>query len=436
MDRVILHCDMNNFFASVELLEHPELRDVPVAVCGDPESRHGIIVAKNEPAKKLGIKTAETLWQARQKCPDLILIPPHHDKYRRMSVRLNQIYQEYTDMVEPFSVDESWLDVTGSQRLFGTGRVIADRIRARVREELGLTLSAGVSFNKIFAKMGSEYKKPDATTEITRENYRDLLWPLPVSELFFCGWASAQKLNSIGIETIGDLALASPPALERLLGKQGPLLRTYARGEDTSPVKLFDQRDKIKSVGNGFTFRRDLRGEQDILVGITGLCDTVAGRLRKYQLKAYGIKVDIKDPSLKTISRQKQLDRPVNLMSDIRAAAMDIIRTSWRMSDPIRLLTVTAINLVDETEDEQLSLFDALAGGIQPSGSTPGDLAAGATQLSSSTPSDIATTTASGLARREAAESMERAMDEIRRKYGSDSIGYGAALGNDIGIDL
>jgi len=446
MDRVILHCDMNGFFASVELLDYPHLADKPMAVCGSPENRHGIILAKNEIAKGYGVVTAETLWQARKKCPQLQVVPPHHDKYRHYSRLINDIYLRFTDMVEPFSVDESWLDVTASQRLFGSGREIADRIRARVREELGLTLSAGVSFNKIFAKMGSEYKKPDATTEITRENYKDLLWPLPVSELFFCGFSTSQKLNDIGIVTIGDLALANPASLEKLLGKQGPQLRTYARGEDDSPVKLFNQRDKIKSVGNGFTFRRDLLGEQDILAGITSLCDTVAGRLRKYQLKAYGVKVDIKDPSLKTITRQKQLDRPVNLSSDIKAAAMDIIRQSWRMSDPIRLLTVTAINLVGETEDEQLSLFDALAGlspasdtqssapGSSVPGSAPGSAArADLSQHSiGSTPSPVL----ADPARREAAESMERAMDEIRKKYGSSSIGYGAALGSDIGIDL
>ena len=411
MDRVILHCDMNSFFASVELLDHPELKDVPVAVSGDPESRHGIILAKNDPAKKYGVKTAETIWQAMRKCPGLVLLPPHHEKYRALSIRLNQIYQEYTDMVEPFSVDESWLDVTGSQRLFGSGREIADRIRTRVREELGLTLSAGVSYNKIFAKMGSEYKKPDATTVITRDNYKTLLWPLPVSELFFCGWSTAQKLNGIGIETIGDLALADPLSLEKLLGKQGPLLRTYARGEDTSPVRLFEQKEKIKSVGNGITFRRDLTSEEDLTAALTSLADTVSGRLRKYQLKAYGIKVDIKDPSLKTISRQKQLDRPVNLASDIRDAALSIVHSSWRMSDPIRLLTVTAISLTDESESEQLSLFDVLNGSGSADAQDPGS-------------------------RRASQESMERTVDEIRRKFGSGSIGYGTALDNDIGIDL
>lgn len=400
MDRVILHCDMNSFFASVELLDHPELRQVPVAVSGSPDSRHGIILAKNEAAKKYGVVTAETIWQALKKCPNLRFLPPHHEKYREFSQKINKIYLEYTDMVEPFSVDESWLDVTASQKLFGSGQEIADKIRRRVREELGLTLSAGVSYNKIFAKMGSEYKKPDATTVISRENYRDILWSLPVGEMFFVGWATAEKLRAVEIDTIGALARADANALEKLLGKQGPVLRAYARGEDESPVCLYDQRDKIKSVGNGFTFSRNLKGEDDIMTALISLSDTVAGRLRKYQLKAYGVKVDIKDPAFKTISRQKQLELPTNLAHEIRKNAMDIIRSSWRLQDPIRLLTVTAINLVDETESEQLSLFTDINGG------------------------------------RENSESIERTMDAIRSKFGDSSISYGQILGNDIGIDL
>ena len=400
MDRVILHCDMNSFFASVELLEHPELRDVPVAVSGSPDSRHGIILAKNEAAKKYGVVTAETIWQALKKCPDLSFLPPHHEKYREFSHKINKIYLDYTDMVEPFSVDESWLDVTASQKLFGSGREIADKIRNRVREELGLTLSAGVSYNKIFAKMGSEYKKPDATTVISRENYRELLWSMPVGEMFFVGWATAEKLRAMNIDTIGALAMADSMALEKLLGKQGPVLRAYARGEDESPVCLYDQRDKIKSVGNGFTFSRNLKGEDDIMTALVSLSDTVAGRLRKYQLKAYGVKVDIKDPSFKTISRQKQLELPTNLADEIRKNAMDIIRSSWRIQDPIRLLTVTAINLVDETESEQLSFFTNINGG------------------------------------RERSESIERTMDAIRSKFGDSSISFGQIIGNDIGIDL
>lgn len=400
MDRVILHCDMNGFYASVELLDRPDLIDKPMAVCGDPDGRHGIILAKNELAKAYGIVTAETVWQAKQKCPDLAFVRPHHEKYKEYSQRINRIYLEYTDMVEPFSIDESWLDVTASQRLFGTGRQIADTIRERIKGELGLTLSVGVSYNKIFAKMGSEYKKPDATTEITRENFTKLLWNKPVGEMFFVGWATAEKLRNMNIRTIGDLARANPKALEALLGKQGPLLHSYANGLDDSPVCLYNQREKIKSVGNGITFRRNLTSMDDILTALTSLSDTVASRLRKYQMKCFGVKVDIKDPAFKTISRQKQLASPTNLAAEIRKAALEIIKTSWRLQDPIRLLTLTAINLTDETCDEQISLFDA------PSGD------------------------------RKKSESIERTMDDIRRKFGSSAITFGQILDNDLGIDL
>lgn len=400
MDKVILHCDMNGFYASVELLSHPELKDRPMAVSGDPDNRHGIILAKNEIAKKYGIVTAETIWQAKKKCPDLQLVRPHHDKYKEYSDKINKIYLEYTDMVEPFSIDESWLDVTASQKLFGTGRQIADTIRERIKSEFNLTLSVGVSYNKIFAKMGSEYKKPDATTEITRNNYQTLLWPKPVGELFFVGWATAGKLEKLGIHTIGDLARADAKALEALLGKQGPVLYSYANGFDDSPVARFDQREKIKSVGNGITFKRNLKGMDDILTALTSLSDTVASRLRKYQMKAFGVKVDIKDPYFKTISRQKQLNHPTNLAAEIRAASLEILKASWNLSDPIRLLTITAINLTDETADEQLSLFDAADGG------------------------------------REKRESIERTMDDIRKKFGNSSITFGQIIDNDLGIDL
>lgn len=387
---------MNGFYASVELLDRPDLIDKPMAVCGDPESRHGIILAKNEIAKKFGIVTAETIWQAKKKCPDLQLVAPHHDKYKEYSKKINQIYLEYTDMVEPFSIDESWLDVTASQVLFGSGREIADTIRERVKQELGLTLSVGVSYNKIFAKMGSEYKKPDATTEITRENYQILLWPLDIGEMFFVGHATADKLRQMGIHTIGDLACANLLMLEKLLGKQGPVLRAYAAGLDDAPVARFDQQEKVKSVGNGITFKRNLKGRDDIITAVTSLSDTVAGRLRNEKLKAYGIKVDIKDPAFHTISRQKQLSRPTHLASEIRQAAMEIIENAWQMSKPIRLLTITAINLTDETADEQISLFDA----------PPAD--------------------------REKGESIEKAMDDIRRKFGNSSITFGQMIDNDL----
>ena len=380
---------MNSFFASVELLDHPELRDVPVAVSGDADTRHGIILAKNEPAKRFGIKTAETIWQARKKCPSLVLLPSHHEKYREFNKKINAIFLDYTDMVEPFSIDESWLDVTGSQRLFGSGREIADTIRRRVREELGITLSAGVSFNKIFAKMGSEYKKPDATTEITRENYKEILWPMPVSELFFCGASTAEKLVSMGIPTIGALAEADPEVLLKAIGRQGPQLRKYARGEDDSPVRLYEDRDEAKSVGNGSTFSYDLTKDDDILSAITKLSDSVARRLRKDGLKAYGIKVDIKDISLRVTSHQEQLDVATSHAETIRDEAFAIVKKVWPDGKPIRMLTVTGINLVSADEGEQLSLFAA-------------------------DPEE-----------NKKADKVDRAMDEIIEKFGKNAITFG-----------
>ena len=248
-ERVILHCDLNSFFASVELLDKPTLRDVPVAVCGDPKSRHGIILAKNEPAKKMGVKTAETLWQARKKCPALVLLPPHHRLYEEYSRRVNEIYDRFTDLVEPFGIDESWLDVTGSLHLFGgDGKALADRIRATIREETGLTVSVGVSFNKVFAKLGSDMKKPDATTVIPAEGWQSMVWPLPLGDMLFAGRTATETLRKYGVETVGQLAACDPALPEQLLGKMGLQLWQYANGMDKSPVKP-QRADQKKGTG-------------------------------------------------------------------------------------------------------------------------------------------------------------------------------------------
>jgi len=389
---------MNGFFASVELLDRPDLRDKPMAVCGDPESRHGIILAKNEHAKKFGVVTAETLWSARKKCPDLVTVKPHHEKYKHYSKLINHVYGRYTDMVEPFSIDESWLDVSGSRLLFGGGVKIADDIRNVVKKELNLTLSVGVSYNKIFAKMGSEHKKPDATTHITRENYKDILWPKPISELFFVGKVTAEKLTQVGIQKIGDLAATEPAFLSSFLGQQGLLIHDYANGNDDSPVLRSYERQKIKSVGNGVTFNRNLTGESDIKTAITGLADVVASRLRQYEMKASGVKVDIRDPGFKTISRQKKLDGPTDLAEELIPAAFALMKENWDFSAPVRMLTITGINLTIGEESDQLSFFE----------------------------SDSET--------RERSKKLENAMDAIRAKYGDDAISFGSLINNDIGI--
>ena len=400
MDRTILHCDMNSFYASVELLEHPELDGKPVAVCGDPHSRHGIILAKNEEAKKYKVQTAETIWQARRKCPDLILLAAHHYKYERFSKIINAIYLRYTDLVEPFSIDESWLDVTGSLSKFGmTGKEIADEIRETVKTETGLRQSVGVSFNKIFAKMGSDYKKPDATTVITRENYKDLLWPLPARDLIFVGKSTAAKLESLNIRTIGAIAQADPSMLHRVFGKHGDEMYRYANGLEDSPVARYDAAREYKSVGNGITFRRNLQGREDVRTAVVSLSDRVSVRLRKHGLRASGVKVDIQDPNLRTISRQMQLESSTNSSAEIAKAAMDLIDRNWRYTDPIRLITVTGINISEGMPEEQISLFEPVLE-----------------------------------EKRKQNEAIDAAMDSIRDKFGKYSIMHGGALGNDIGI--
>lgn len=401
MDRTILHCDMNGFYASVELLERPDLRDKPMAVCGNPENRHGIILAKNELAKKFGVVTAETIWQAKQKCPGLQLVKPHHEKYHSYSKKINQIYERFTDMVEPFSIDESWLDVTGSLKLFGSGEVIADQIRNTAKDELGLTLSVGVSFNKIFAKMGSEYKKPDATTLITRDNFKEILWPLPINELFFVGKVTEEKLRTAGINTIGEAAVYDKNLLVKLLGKQGEQVYIYANGLEDSPVCKPHEMQKIKSVGNGITFRRNLTGLTDVKTALTGLADKVAGRLRQNQILAGGVKIDIKDPYFKVISRQVQLTTPTNLAEELSNEALNLLKASWNLKDPIRMLTLTAIYLQNENEGScQLSLFSM------------------------------------DEEKREKVLKLEETMDHIRSRFGTGSITFGSIIGNDMGIDL
>jgi len=394
MSRIILHCDLNCFYASVELLSHPDLRDVPMAVCGDPASRHGIILAKNEPAKKFGIKTAETIWQAKKKCPDLVLLPPHHDLYREYSKKVNAIYDEYTDLVEPFGIDESWLDVTNTLHLFGGDAVaLADTLRRRIREELGLTLSVGISFNKVFAKLGSDYKKPDATTLISRENWQEIVWPLPVSDLLFVGGAARKLLKQYGVTTIGELAACKQDMLETLMGKMGTQLYEYANGLDQSPVRSRFDAEPVKSVGNGTTFPTNLTTYEQVYSGIAMLADSVATRLRHHGLYAGGLQVTVRDPEFRDRSRQRQLSSPTHLIRDLTEQAMELTMEIWTPPAPIRALTVTAIHLMQEDSAyEQVDLF-----------------------------------TAAAAPKNEKLEKLEAAMDSIRGKFGARSIVFGAA---------
>ena len=357
--RTILHCDCNGFYASVECVLDPELKNVPMAVAGDPEKRHGIILAKNELAKGYGVTTAETIASARRKCPSLVTVAPHHGIYKDFSERINEIYRRYTDLVEPFSIDESWLDVTGSRRLFGDGKTIADKLRQLVREETGVTISVGVSWNKIFAKMGSDYKKPDATTVITPANFRRLLYPLPAGDLFSVGKKTAETLASMGIFTIGDIAAAREEDLARRLGKAGRMISRYARGLDDEPVRSVSEEREVKSIGNGATFEEDIRGEEEYRRRLLPLSQSVARRLRKRGLKCMSLQVTVKTPEFRTIQRQAQLETPLCTSRDICEAAMAILKKTWNMSQPARMLTVTAGSLVAEIMvSEQLSLFE------------------------------------------------------------------------------
>ncbi len=394
MDRVILHCDLNCFYASVELLSRPDLRDVPTAVCGDPSSRHGIILAKNEPAKKCGVQTAETIWQAKKKCPDLVLLPPHHDLYRAYSQKVNAIYDEYTDLVEPFGIDESWLDVTHTVHLFGGDpKSLADVLRTRMKQELGLTLSVGVSFNKVFAKLGSDYKKPDATTVISRENWQKIVWPLPVGDLLYVGGAAQKLLKQYGVETIGQLAACDPGMLETLMGKLGFQLYEYANGLSQEPVRSRYDAEPVKSMGNGTTFPKNLTTRAEVQTGVAMLADSVAMRLRRCGLYASGIQVTIRDPEFRDRSRQRQLAAPTHLIRDLTDNAMALVGELWKPPSPIRALTVTAIHLVqDDQAYEQVDLF-----------------------------------TAAAAPKREKQEKLEAAMDRIRGKYGTGAILFGAA---------
>lgn len=358
MERTILHCDCNGFYAGVECVQNPKLKTVPMAVGGDEESRHGIILAKNEIAKKFGIQTAETIWQAKRKCPDLVIVRPHHDLYSQYSKRVMDIYKEYTDYVEPFGLDEAWLDVTASKRLFGDGVKIANELRKRVREETGLTISVGVSFCKVFAKLGSDYKKPDATTVFSKDNWKLFIHPLSVRDLLFVGKKTGDELERIGIKTIGQLASLDEHILTEHFGKAGIMLSRYARGLDNEPVKSIYEKNEVKSVGNGITFRKDLLGEEEIRGGVYALSDSIASRMRKKGLKCTTVQVMIKDPKFKTISRQQKLEFPTYTSRDIREAAMDIIKRSWNMKLPIRMLSVTGTNLVSEDKVfSQVSLF-------------------------------------------------------------------------------
>ena len=391
-DRTILHSDLNSFYASVEIRNDPALAGQPVAVGGDEQARHGIVLAANQLAKRHGIRTAEALWSARRKCPELVIVRPHFDEYARFSQAVRQIYLDYTSQIEPMSLDEAFLDVTGSRSLFGDGETIAHTIRRRVKRELGLTVSVGVSFNKIFAKLGSDYKKPDAVTVFSRENYRALVWPQPAANLLYVGRATAKKLAGIGVHTIGDLAAADPAALHMLLGKMGPMLHAYANGWDRSPVAEYAAREEAKSIGNMVTAPRDICTPRDADLVLWPLCESVAHRLRRHGLCAGSLSLYVRDVELEVHTRQCQLVPPTWLARELMEHARALLARHYKWKLPIRTLGVSAGELIPA---DAVSLQLDLDGTAE---------------------------------KRDKLERIERAMDGLKDRYGAAAVRRGTEL--------
>lgn len=356
-DRIILHCDLNNFFASVTLLENQTLVNMPVAVCGSKAERRGIVLAKNELAKAMGVKTAEAIWQAQQKCPDLVILPPNYKKYEEFSKAARRIYAKYTDKIEPFGIDECWLDVTGSTMLFGTGEEIAHKIRREIKNTLGITVSVGVSFNKVFAKLGSDMKKPDAVTVISPDDFKEKIYRLPATDLLFAGRKTAEKLSSIGVFTIGDLTLIGDETLTRILGKNGIDLKRHAMGLDNSPVADMNAKSTPKSIGRSITGAADFTNNDEVWQTVLALSDEIAERLRREQLYAGGVQVHIRDCNLTTREPCRALKSPTDIAPVIAEAAMDVFCENFFWEIPLRSVGVRVINLKKDGGAEQTDIF-------------------------------------------------------------------------------
>ena len=391
MEKTILHIDCNKFYASVECLHNPEIRDKPVVVGGSEESRHGIVLTKNEIASRYGIKTAEPLWQARQKCPGLVVVPPNFPLYVRFSKMAKNIYKDYSDLIEPFGLDENWVDVTGCE----SGYAVAEEIRQRVKEELGITVSIGVSWNKIFAKFGSDYKKPDAVTVINRDNYRDIVWKSPCSDLLFVGPATTRKLASYGIYTIGDLAQTELNFLTSIFGKNGEVLYNFSNGLDTTPVRHVDDEQAVKSVGNSTTTPRDMVNNADVKTVFTVLGESVARRMREQGLKGKTVTITLRDKNLYHFTRQGQLSARTDVSREIIDMAMKLFLENYDWKNPLRSIGVA---VSDFYIDEAIQ-FD-FSGTVE---------------------------------KREKLQKIERAVDSIRQRFGSYSV-QRASLLADIGL--
>ena len=345
------------FYASVEMQRHPELRDKPLAVCGSQEDHHGIVLTANYIAKPRGVKTGMAIWQARQCCPNLVVLPPDMAEYIRISKMAREIYEDYTDQVEPFGLDESWLDVTGSVGLFGSPMTIAKEISDRIKFELGITASIGVSDNKITAKLGSDYKKPDAITRIEADNYKEIVYPLPVSDLLYVGPATTRKLYSIGVSTIGQLAECPVDILTHKLGKMGAVLHMFANGRDVSPVQKSDHIPNVRSVGNSATTPRDLVNDEDVHLMLYLLAESVASRMRELVSRCTVVEVYVRDVDLNSFCRQRKLQNPTCSSSEIAQVAFELFRASYRWEKPVRSIGVRGAGLVEMDSCLQLSMF-------------------------------------------------------------------------------
>ncbi|WP_282928644.1 DNA polymerase IV [Anaerococcus sp. Marseille-Q7828] len=357
MNRVILHSDMNACYASIEAKLNPELKGIPMAVAGNPANRHGIILAKSEKAKKMGVKTGEPIWQAMSKCPDLTIVPPHYEEYLRHSKMARALYYEYTNQVEPFGLDECYLDVTGSVHLFGSGEEIAEEIRKRMKEEIGISVSVGVSFCKIFAKLGSDMKKPDATTVISEENFKEKVWPLPVRDLVGIGPATERKLNKIGIFTLGDISQTPIKLMKNLLGVNGVYLWQYCNGMDIRPVVDRDHKEAIKSIGNSSTTRRDLNSDEEVFNVLQELSFSVSRRLREAELEAMGVEVFVRNSELQSFNFSKKINMASQSSIILVREAMEIFKEKYRWAFPVRAVGIRAINLRGQGGGSQMDVF-------------------------------------------------------------------------------
>ncbi len=355
--RTILHSDLNCFFASVEIALNPALRGKAVAVCGSQEDRHGIVLAKSEPAKRAGVKTGMANWQAQQLCPDLIIVPPHYEQYQKYSLLVKEIYARYTDQIEPYGMDECWLDVTHSRLALGEGTAIAEEIRQSVKRQLHLTVSIGVSFNKIFAKLGSDMKKPDAITVITPEDFRAKVWPLPTSHLLFVGRATARKLHSYGIRTIGELAHTPPAFLHQLLGKHGDMLWSYANGLDRSRVMPLGYRAPYKSISHGTTCISDLASATQVWQIMLHLAQTLGTKLRRHQLTAGGVSLCVRDSQLAFYTFNAPLEQCTQSPLILARACFELFLQRYAWRNLVRAVTVGATKLQPASAPRQLSLF-------------------------------------------------------------------------------